>query len=182
MLDVNRLIVVHTLTGSLYLFCVWSSESSLKYCKCAPNDPARDTMCCSGESKKCSFLKSQSDENSISGKGSLSAWEITHCIDILSEPSTAEYTEVKQINPFTKVQAAVNRVHNVCKVNSMSLQGALFIAAVFRTKAHCPFPSADSSYCHTINKIMNCTTLSSKGDLYCSVVTPEKRKTMSAWR
>lgn len=34
----------------------------------------------------------------------------THCIDILSEPSAAEDTEVKQINPFTKEQADVNTV------------------------------------------------------------------------
>lgn len=50
---------------------------------------------------------------------SWNAWEITHCIDILSESFTAEDREVKQINPVTKERAELNTVHNVCKVNSL---------------------------------------------------------------
>lgn len=124
MLNVKRLIVLHTLTESLYLFCAWSSESLLKCCKCASNDPARDTMCCSGESKKMFFTQVSKWWNlDFRGRLSGNAWEITHCIDILSEPSTAEDTEIKQINPFSKEQADVNTVHNVCKVNSMLSTG-----------------------------------------------------------
>ena len=57
------------------------------------------------------------------GKAFLKCLRNNHCVDILSEPSTAEDTEVKQINPFTKEQADVNTVHNVCKVNSMLSTG-----------------------------------------------------------
>lgn len=53
------------------------------------------------------------------GRLSWNAWEITHCIEILSESFTAEDREVKQINPVTKERAELNTVHNVCKVNSL---------------------------------------------------------------
>lgn len=90
------------------------------YCKCASNDPARDTVCCRGKKENNSFSQVSKWWNlHCRGRLSWNAWEITHCIDILSESFTAEDREVKQINPVTKERAELNTVHSVCKVNSL---------------------------------------------------------------